>query len=91
MNHLKERYQSGYYMETASECPGFVVPPSIMNWRYQGISKGDKTGPLRDVWYMLEYLGAEVGNNISQIPGAPHKESLAEIIDAFLEKDNDDN
>ena len=43
-----------------------------MNWRYQGISKGDKTGPLRDVWYMLEYLGAEVGNNISQIPGAPH-------------------
>ena len=27
----------------------------------------------------------------TQIPGAAHKESLAEIIDAFLEKDNDDN
>jgi len=26
-----------------------------------------------------------------QIPGAPHKESLSEIINAFLEKDNDDN
>ncbi len=27
----------------------------------------------------------------TQIPGAPHKESLAEIIDAFLKKDNDDS
>ena len=27
----------------------------------------------------------------TQIPGAPHKESLAEIIDAFLEKDKNDS
>ena len=27
----------------------------------------------------------------TQIPGAPHKESMSEIIDAFLKKDNDDN
>ena len=26
-----------------------------------------------------------------QIPGAPHKESLSEIIDVFLEKDKNDN
>ena len=26
-----------------------------------------------------------------QIPGAPHKEGLSEIIDKFLEKDKDDN
>ena len=26
-----------------------------------------------------------------QIPGAPHKESLSEMIDAFLKKDKDDN
>ena len=26
-----------------------------------------------------------------QIPGAPHKESLSEIINAFLEKDKNDN
>ena len=26
-----------------------------------------------------------------QIPGAPHKESLAEIIDAFLKKDKNDS
>ncbi len=26
----------------------------------------------------------------TQIPGAPHKESLAEIIDAFLKKDEND-
>ena len=26
-----------------------------------------------------------------QIPGAPHKESMSEIIDAFLKKDKDDN
>ena len=25
------------------------------------------------------------------IPGAPHKESLSEMIDAFLKKDKDDN
>ena len=27
----------------------------------------------------------------TQIPGAPHKESLAEIIDTFLEKDKNDS
>ncbi len=27
----------------------------------------------------------------TQIPGVPHKESLAEIIDAFLEKDKNDS
>ena len=27
----------------------------------------------------------------TKIPGAPHKESLAEIIDAFLEKDKNDS
>ena len=27
----------------------------------------------------------------AQIPGAPHKESMSEIIDAFLKKDKDDN
>ena len=27
----------------------------------------------------------------TQIPGAPHKESMAEIIDAFLEKDKNDS
>ena len=26
-----------------------------------------------------------------QIPGAPHKESLSEIINAFLEKDKNDS
>ena len=26
-----------------------------------------------------------------QIPGAPHKESLSEMIDAFLEKDKNDS
>ena len=27
----------------------------------------------------------------TQIPGSPHKESLAEIIDAFLKKDKNDS
>ena len=27
----------------------------------------------------------------TQIPGAPHKESLSEIIDAFLKKDKNDS
>ena len=27
----------------------------------------------------------------TQIPGAPHKQTLSEIIDAFLEKDNNDS
>ena len=27
----------------------------------------------------------------TQIPGAPHKESLSEIINAFLEKDKNDS
>ena len=27
----------------------------------------------------------------TQIPGAPHKESMSEIINAFLEKDKNDN
>ena len=27
----------------------------------------------------------------TQIPGAPHKDSMSEIIDAFLEKDKNDS